>query len=35
VEEPELIDHGGGHYAACHHPLDREHHGDVLAAKGT
>jgi oligopeptide transport system ATP-binding protein len=35
VEEPELIDHGGGHYAACHHPLDREHHGDVLAAKGS
>ena len=22
--EPELIDHGGGHWAACHHPLDRE-----------
>ncbi|MEZ5155803.1 MAG: dipeptide ABC transporter ATP-binding protein [Solirubrobacterales bacterium] len=22
-EEPALIDHGGGHYAACHHPLDR------------
>jgi oligopeptide transport system ATP-binding protein len=20
--EPELIDHGGGHWAACHHPLD-------------
>jgi oligopeptide transport system ATP-binding protein len=23
--EPPLIDHGGGHWAACHHPLDREH----------
>ena len=23
AEEPELIDHGGGHFAACHHPLDR------------
>ena len=34
AEEPELIDHGGGHFAACHHPLDREHHGDVQAAKG-
>jgi oligopeptide transport system ATP-binding protein len=22
--EPELIDHGNGHWAACHHPLDRE-----------
>ncbi|MEZ5073468.1 MAG: dipeptide ABC transporter ATP-binding protein [Solirubrobacterales bacterium] len=21
-EEPALIDHGGGHFAACHHPLD-------------
>ncbi|GIK76588.1 MAG: dipeptide ABC transporter ATP-binding protein [Acidobacteria bacterium] len=21
--EPLLIDHGGGHHAACHHPLDR------------
>jgi oligopeptide transport system ATP-binding protein len=30
--EPELIHHGGGHWAACHHPLDREHHGDVEAA---
>jgi oligopeptide/dipeptide ABC transporter ATP-binding protein len=19
--EPELVDHGGGHWAACHHPL--------------
>jgi oligopeptide transport system ATP-binding protein len=23
--EPELIDHGNGHWAACHHPLGREH----------
>ncbi len=23
--EPELIHHGNGHWAACHHPLDREH----------
>ncbi len=22
--EPQLVDHGGGHWAACHHPLDRE-----------
>ena len=22
IEEPPLIDHGGGHFAACHHPLD-------------
>jgi oligopeptide transport system ATP-binding protein len=22
--EPELIHHGNGHWAACHHPLDRE-----------
>ena len=21
--EPELIDYGGGHWAACHHPVDR------------
>jgi oligopeptide transport system ATP-binding protein len=21
--EPQLVDHGGGHWAACHHPLDR------------
>jgi oligopeptide transport system ATP-binding protein len=31
--EPELIDHGKDHWAACHHPLDREHHEDVEAAK--
>ena len=24
TEEPPLIDHGGGHFAACHHPLDRD-----------
>jgi len=24
AEEPELIDHGGEHFAACHHPLDRD-----------
>ena len=23
-DEPPLIDHGGKHFAACHHPLDRE-----------
>jgi oligopeptide/dipeptide ABC transporter ATP-binding protein len=23
-DEPPLIDHGGGHFAACHHPLDRD-----------
>jgi len=22
--EPELVDHGNGHWAACHHPLDRK-----------
>ena len=22
---PTLVDYGGGHWAACHHPLDREH----------
>jgi oligopeptide transport system ATP-binding protein len=22
VEQPPLVDHGGGHLAACHHPLD-------------
>jgi oligopeptide transport system ATP-binding protein len=32
--EPELIDHGGGHYAACHHPLNREAPQDVAAAVG-
>jgi oligopeptide transport system ATP-binding protein len=25
--EPQLVDHGNGHWAACHHPLDREHTG--------
>ncbi len=24
TDEPPLIDHGGGHFAACHHPLDRD-----------
>jgi oligopeptide transport system ATP-binding protein len=23
--EPQLVHHGHGHWAACHHPLDREH----------
>jgi oligopeptide transport system ATP-binding protein len=30
--EPELIHHGGGHWAACHHPLNREHPEAVRAA---
>jgi peptide/nickel transport system ATP-binding protein len=30
--EPPLVDHGRGHWAACHHPLDREHHEAVAAA---
>jgi len=33
--EPELVDHGRGHWAACHHPLDREHPEDVRAAAPT
>jgi oligopeptide transport system ATP-binding protein len=32
--EPELVDHGGGHWAACHHPLNREAPQDVAAAVG-
>jgi oligopeptide transport system ATP-binding protein len=32
--EPELVDHGGGHLAACHHPLNREAPRDVAAAVG-
>ena len=24
-DEPPLVDYGGGHWAACHHPLHREH----------
>jgi oligopeptide transport system ATP-binding protein len=24
TETPQLVDHGGGHFAACWHPLDRE-----------
>ena len=30
-DEPALLDHGGGHLAACHHPLDREHPEAVSA----
>jgi len=30
-DEPALEDHGGGHLAACHHPLDREHTEAVRA----
>ncbi|MEO8092165.1 MAG: dipeptide ABC transporter ATP-binding protein [bacterium] len=30
--EPQLVDHGGGHWAACHHPLHREHPEVVAAA---
>ena len=33
--EPELVDHGRGHWAACHHPLNREHPEDVRAAAPT
>jgi oligopeptide transport system ATP-binding protein len=33
--EPELIDHGRGHLAACHHPLNREAPRDVEAALPT
>ncbi len=29
AEEPQLIDHGGGHVAACHHPL---HHTPAVTA---
>jgi oligopeptide transport system ATP-binding protein len=32
--EPELVNHGGGHWAACHHPLNREAPQDVAAAVG-
>jgi peptide/nickel transport system ATP-binding protein len=31
-EEPKLIDYGNGHYAACHHPLHREHPEAVAEA---
>ncbi len=31
--EPELIDHGGGHWAACHHPLDREQRAEARKAR--
>jgi oligopeptide transport system ATP-binding protein len=30
--EPQLVHHGQGHWAACHHPLDREHPEAVSAA---
>ena len=30
--EPELVHHGRGHWAACHHPLNREHPSDQQAA---
>ena len=33
--EPQLVDHGRGHWAACHHPLNREHPEDVRAAAPT
>jgi oligopeptide transport system ATP-binding protein len=33
-DEPKLVDHGGGHWAACHHPLNREAPQDVAAAVG-
>ena len=29
--EPELVHYGNGHWAACHHPLDREHPDAVSA----
>jgi peptide/nickel transport system ATP-binding protein len=32
TEEPALIDYGGGHFAACHHPLHREHPEAVAEA---
>jgi oligopeptide transport system ATP-binding protein len=30
--EPQLENHGGDHWAACHHPLDREHTGALNQA---
>ncbi len=33
--EPELVDYGGGHFAACHHPVGREHPGALPAAAST
>jgi len=30
--EPQLVHHGHGHWAACHHPLDREHPEAASAA---
>jgi oligopeptide transport system ATP-binding protein len=32
TEEPQLIDYGNGHLAACHHPLHREHPEAVAEA---
>jgi oligopeptide transport system ATP-binding protein len=33
--EPELVHHGGNHWAACHHPLNREHPEAVRKATAT
>jgi oligopeptide transport system ATP-binding protein len=33
--EPQLVHHGRDHWAACHHPLDREHPEAVQAAAPT
>jgi oligopeptide transport system ATP-binding protein len=33
-DEPPLVDHGAGHWAACHHPLNREAPQDVAAVVG-
>ena len=30
-DEPQLVDYGGGHWAACHHPLDRPEPAAVAA----
>jgi oligopeptide/dipeptide ABC transporter ATP-binding protein len=32
--EPPLVNYGGDHWAACHHPLNREHPEAVSAALG-
>ena len=29
--EPELVDYGGGHFAACHHPVGRSAPGTATA----
>ena len=31
--EPPLVDHGGGHVAACHHPLNVGEEGRARAEK--